>query len=384
MSRAMRGEARGNHASPSRSWTCRVPTRASVMALLGCLGCAASQAARPPAVPVYLAHVGDTTRLARPTSRAKRESAGARIEWWSANRSVASVDSSGLVRAAGTGVTTVSAALNGDTTYYTIVSAPPILVGAGDIASCKSNGDEATAALLDRLPGVVFTAGDNVYSRGSAAEFAACYGPSWGRHRDRTLPAPGNHDYKTPGAAGYYAYFGRNAGEPGAGYYRYSLGDGDVFVLNTQIDISARSAQVRWLRQELAATRHRCQVAIMHLPHFSSGPHGGSTKTRAIWDALYDGGADVVIAGHDHIYERFAPQSPTGTADSTRGIREFVVGTGGSNHYPIRTPAARNSEVRNSDTFGVLVLTLHEASYDWRFVPEAGGRFSDAGSGPCH
>ena len=260
----------------------------------------------------------------------------------------------------------------------------PILVGAGDIASCGSSGDEATAALLDSIPGIVFTAGDNVYSRGSAVEFATCYAPSWGRHKERTLPAPGNHDYKTRGARDYYAYFGRNAGAPGAGYYRYKLGVWDVFVLNSQISTGRWTAQVRWLRAQLSKTPGRCQVAIMHNPRFSSGPHGGRKRMGAIWDALYEGDVDVVIAGHDHIYERFAPQTPDGVADSARGIREFVVGTGGRDLYPLAEQPARNSEVRSSETFGVLALTLNAESYDWRFVPVPGGRFSDEGTGACH
>jgi hypothetical protein len=360
-------------------------SRTAVAVLLACIGCTVSRAAGPTAMPVYLGHVGDTARLtppARVTGLGTRPRA--RIDWSSASRSVVSVDSTGVVRVTGLGVTTVVAVLDGDTAYYTVVSAPPVLVGAGDIASCESDGDEATAALLDRIPGIVFTAGDNAYPRGSAAELAACYGPSWGRHKDRTLPAPGNHDYRTRGAAAYYRYFGRNAGEPGAGYYRYTLGDWDVFVLNSQVDIDPRSAQVRWLRGALATTRRRCQVAIMHLPRFSSGPHGGSRKSRAIWSTLYDGNADVVIAGHDHIYERFAPQNPAGAADPARGIREFVVGTGGSTHYPLRRTPAPNSDARDGDTFGVLRLALNAGSYDWQFIPVAGGRFTDSGRGTCH
>lgn len=334
---------------------------------------------------MYLAQVGDTARLVIPYRTAGLDTnRNHTARWSSADRAVATVDSSGLARATGTGATTVTAAVGGREMRYSVISAPPVLVGAGDISSCSSGGDEATAALLDSIPGIVFTAGDNVYSRGSATEFATCYAPSWGRHKRRTLPAPGNHDYRTRGARAYFDYFGPNAGEPGAGYYRYTLGDWDVFVLNSQIGAGPGSNQVVWLRAELAATRRRCQVAIMHYPRFSSGPHGGSGRMRAIWQALYEGGADVVIAGHDHIYERFAPQTPAGAPDTARGIREFVVGTGGRDHYAIRGKPVSNSEVRNDDTFGVLALTLHPASYDWRFVPAAGARFSDAGRGVCH
>lgn len=346
-------------------------------------GCASPRVSSLPTL--YVAQVGDTARLPMPRATAAIGSSLNRTpRWSSADRSVTTVDSTGLVRATGIGATTVTATVGEHEMRYTVISAPPVLVGAGDIASCSSRGDEATAALLDSIPGIVFTAGDNVYSRGSAAEFATCYAPSWGRHKRRTLPAPGNHDYRTRGARAYFDYFGPNAGEPGAGYYRYTLGSWDVFVLNSQIAAGPRSNQVEWLRAELTATRRRCQVAIMHYPRFSSGPQGGSGRMRAIWQALYEGGADVVIAGHDHIYERFAPQTPAGVSDSSRGIREFVVGTGGRSHYLIRGKPARNSEVRNDDTFGVLVLTLHSASYDWRFVPVAAARFSDAGSGECH
>jgi acid phosphatase type 7 len=334
---------------------------------------------------VYLSQVGDTTRLAipgRPGAIDTILAGGAR--WSSADSAVAVVDSAGLVRATGSGVTTVTVVADGREMHHIVVSAPPVLVGAGDIASCSSAGDESTASLLDSIPGIVFTAGDNVYSRGSAAEFATCYAPSWGRHKRRTLPAPGNHDYKTRGASAYFAYFGHNAGEPGAGYYHYALGDWDVFVLNSQIDMGSWSDQLSWLRGELAATRRLCQVAIMHYPRFSSGPHGGSRKVRDVWDALYNGGADVVIAGHDHTYERFAPQSPNGKPSPARGIREFVVGTGGRDLYQFRRTPARNSEARNDHTFGVLELALRPASYDWRFVPVARGGFSDVGSGECH
>jgi Predicted phosphohydrolases len=352
-------------------------------AVLHLAGCASPRVSSLPSL--YLAQVGDTARLVIPHWTAALDTnRNHTTRWSSADRSVAIVDSTGLVRATGIGATTVTAAVGGREMRYTVICSPPVLVGAGDIASCGSGGDEATAALLDSIPGIVFTAGDNVYSRGSAADFANCYAPSWGRHKRRTLPAPGNHDYKTRGARAYFDYFGPNAGKPGAGYQRYTLGGWDVFVLNSQIGAGPQSAQLRWLRAELANTRRRCQVAIMHYPLFSSGPHGGRRRMRPIWQALYEGNVEVVIAGHDHIYERFAPQTPAGAPDPALGIREFVVGTGGRDHYQIREEPVRNSEVRNDDTFGVLALTLHPASYDWRFVPVAGARFSDAGSGVCH
>jgi hypothetical protein len=261
------------------------------------------------------------------------------------------------------------------------------LAAAGDIASCSSTGDEATANLLDEIKGTVATLGDNAYSSGTSAEFASCYAPSWGRHRSRTRPAPGNHDYLTPGAAGYFGYFGAAAGDPAKGYYSYDLGTWHIVVVNSNCSAvggcAAGSAQERWVRADLAAHRTRCALAYWHHPRFSSGPHGGDPMMQPIWQALYARGADVVLSGHDHDYERFAPQTPSGAPDSRRGIREFVVGTGGYSHYATRTPAA-NSQVRNGDTYGVLKLTLKATSYQWKFVPEAGKTFSDSGTGSCH
>ena len=265
-------------------------------------------------------------------------------------------------------------------------SASAVLVGAGDIADCGSRGDEATAALLDGIAGTVFTAGDNVYDAGTRAEFEECYAPTCGRHKRRTRPAPGNHDYATPNAAPYFAYFGAAAGEPGKGYYSYELGAWHVVVLNSNCDevgCQAGSPQERWLRADLAAHPARCTLAYWHHPRFSSGDHGSQPQMRAVWQALWEAGADVVLAGHDHNYERFAPQTPWGAADPESGIREFVVGTGGSRHEGIEELAA-NSEVRNDDTFGVLKLTLHPKSYEWEFIPVAGGTFTDSGSDTCH
>jgi PKD repeat protein len=260
-----------------------------------------------------------------------------------------------------------------------------VLVGAGDIANCSSTGDEGTAALLDGIQGTVYTSGDNVYPSGSSSDFANCYNPTWGRHKSRTRPTPGIHDYNTSGASAYFAYFGSAAGTAGKGYYSYDLGAWHVVALNSQIDISATSAQLAWLKSDLAAASGRCIVAYFYLPRFSSGTtHGGTTAVQAAWQVLYDAHAELVLNGHEHNYERFAPQTPTGAADPQFGIREFVVGTGGSESgYSFGTPVA-NSEVRNSTTFGVLQLTLDSASYSWKFVPVAGKTFTDAGTAPCH
>ena len=256
----------------------------------------------------------------------------------------------------------------------------PVLVGAGDIADCGTTADSATAALLDAIEGTVFTAGDNAYPNGSAADFANCYEPAWGRHKSRTRPSPGNHDYISL-AFPYFAYFGAHAGPWGRGYYSYDLGAWHVVSINSNIGAFAGSPQERWLRADLAANRTQCTLAYWHHPRFSSGLHGNQPQMRAIWQALYDFGADVIVAGHDHDYEQFARQDAGGVADPN-GIKQFVVGTGGTGlrSFGVIQP---NSVVRNSDAHGVLKLTLHPDSYDWEFVPVAGSTFTDTGSRPC-
>ena len=261
----------------------------------------------------------------------------------------------------------------------------PVLVGAGDIADCTEPGDEATAKLLDVTPGTVFTVGDNVYEDGTADQFKNCYDPTWGRHRLRTRPTPGNHDYHVPNAADYYAYFGDAAGPSGLGYYSYDVAGWHVIALNSEISTSAGSVQEKWLRADLAAHPAVCTVAIFHRPRFSSGVlHGSEPSMQPFWQALYDYGADVVLSGHEHNYERFAPQTPGGVADSARGIREFVIGTGGAaeSGYSFGTPLA-NSEVRATDAIGVLKLTLSPMGYDWTFLGVPGTSFSDSGHGDC-
>ncbi|HXG40716.1 MAG TPA: phosphodiester glycosidase family protein [Candidatus Limnocylindrales bacterium] len=261
------------------------------------------------------------------------------------------------------------------------------LVGAGDIASCGLTADTATATLVASIPGTVFTAGDNAYESGTPSEFQNCYHPTWGRVKDRTRPSPGNHDYVTAGAAGYFGYFGTAAGQAGQGWYAYDAGTWRVYALNSNCaeigGCGPGSAQEQWLRADLAANPRQCVAAYWHHPVFSSGAHGGSSEMAAIYAALYEAGAEVVVTGHDHDYERFAPQRPDGTADAARGIRQFVVGTGGASLRAFRT-VAPNSEVRNSSTHGVLKLTLGSTGYAWEFVPVAGKTFRDAGSGACH
>jgi acid phosphatase type 7 len=265
----------------------------------------------------------------------------------------------------------------------------PVLVGAGDIASCQSSGDEATARLIADMPSAtVFTLGDDAYEDGTAAEFNHCYDPSWGRFKARTKPSVGNHEYQTPGASGYYNYFGAAAGDPSKGYYSYDLGGWHIISLNSMCGkvggCGANSPMVTWLKDDLASNPTSCTLAYFHHPVFSSGSeHGNDPRMRPSWDALYEAGAEVVLNGHDHDYERFGPQTPEGEADPKRGIREFVVGTGGNSLYAF-LPAKPNSQVRNVDTYGVLKLTLHPGSYEWKFVPVAGKTFTDSGSDSCH
>jgi len=260
---------------------------------------------------------------------------------------------------------------------------PQIFVGAGDIASCATAHAGATAQLLDGIPGTVFALGDNAYPNGSDDDYAACYVPTWGRHKKRTHPVPGNHDYDVRGAGGYFDYFGVAAGERGAGYYSYGLGDWHVIALNSNLEMSVGSLQERWLRADLAAHPTRCTLAYWHHARFSSGTtHGSDTETQPLWQALYDAGADVVLSGHEHNYERFAPQTPDGTADPARGIREFVVGTGGGGAYRLGPPIA-NSETGRAE-YGVLQLTLTSQAYRWQFIPVPPSSFRDSGSAACH
>ena len=265
---------------------------------------------------------------------------------------------------------------------------PATLIAAGSIASCRSKGDEATAFLVGRIAGTVATLGDNVYPNGTPQDFAACYNPSWGRFKARTLPSAGNREYNTPGAAGYFGYFGPAAGDPTKGYYSYELGTWHVVVLNSNCravgGCQAGSPQEQFLRADLAANRKACTLAYWHHPRFSSTVPGGETEAyRPFWQALYDAGAEIVLTAHGRNYERFAPQTPAGSVDAQRGIRQFIVGSGGVGHSRAGLPVA-NSEVRNDDTFGVLRLTLDRSGYDWQFVPEQGKTFSDSGSGNCH
>src|SRR6266705_2788771 len=258
-----------------------------------------------------------------------------------------------------------------------------LLIGAGEIARCDRTNDEATGLLLDNYPGAtVFTAGNNTNGNASLTDFNNCYGPSWGRNKARTRPAVGNNDYKQPGAAGYFQYFGTAAGDSAKYYYSYNLGAWHIMVLNDQIAMTVGSPQELWLRAELAANTSKCTIAIWHHPRFSSTGTNNLASVKPLWDALYAYNADVVVNANYMVYERFAPQSPTAVADSL-GIREFIVGTGGLNLQNPGSPRP-NSQVRNGTTYGVLKFVLDTASYAWQFVPVAGATFTDTGSTACH
>jgi hypothetical protein len=270
---------------------------------------------------------------------------------------------------------------------------PAILVGAGDIAGCKAiAGAQATAKIIDTIPGTVFAAGDLAYEKGSAEEFRDCYGTTWGRFKDRTRPALGNHEYADPTATAYFAYWGSQAGSAPGGYYSYQLGTWHIVVLNTNCyaqslgGCGAGSPQETWLKKDLSEHKGECIVAYGHHALYSSGvfkSHAVHPELHALWDDLYAAHADLMLAGHEHSYERFAPQDVDGHADPVNGIREIVVGTGGRSHDPLGL-SMPNSEVANIETFGVIKVKLFRDHYAWEFIPEEGKTFRDSGSAVCH
>jgi hypothetical protein len=253
-----------------------------------------------------------------------------------------------------------------------------IFVGAGDIASCSNDNDELTAQLLDAIPGTVFTTGDNAYDSGTMDQYINCYDPTWGRHKERTKPSPGNHEYLTSGAAGYFQYFSNIPS-----YYAYDLGSWRIYALNSEIDVSEGSPQVTWLKADLASNPAQCVLAYWHRPRWSSGSnHGSNEDYQDLWRILYEADAELVLNGHEHQYERFAEMNAEGAVASP-GLREIVVGTGGKTLYDFGS-ALPASEVRDNSTPGVLKLTLRADGYDWEFVPIAGSTFTDSGSTNCH
>lgn len=261
----------------------------------------------------------------------------------------------------------------------------PVLVGAGDIADCKGNGAERTARILDTVKGTIFIAGDAAYrSKKNPVPMRTCYAPTWGRHRERTRPTPGNHEYDQVGPGNYFSYFGDLAGSSTQGYYSYQLGTWHVVALNTNLPSTPDSPQANWLRADLDAHLGQCTIAYMHHPRFSSGPHGDRDRMDSLWRMLYAYGVSVVVAGHDHIYERFTPLDADGAPDSVRGMRQFVVGTGGASHYKLRQPLLAGSEASTGEVFGVLKVSLLPGRYRWQFIPVEPNRFDDRGESACH
>ena len=277
------------------------------------------------------------------------------------------------------------------------------VVAAGDIACDPSNAlfnrgrgvggwcrAEATAKLIERLdPDTVLALGDEQYDVGRLAAFRASYAHTWGRHKARTLAVPGNHEYYSGGRArGFFTYFGRHAGPDERGWYTKQLGTWRLIALNSNCTVVAcgrQSVQYAWLAKTLADKPATCTVAMMHHPLVSSGPHGDDESgALPLWKLLYQGGVDVALTSHDHIYERFAPIDASGARDVTTGIREFVVGTGGAEHYPIEGGVHASSQRHNTKTFGVLELSLSASGYSWRFRHIGGSTFTDEGSGSCH
>ena len=267
---------------------------------------------------------------------------------------------------------------------------PPgtVIYAVGDIAQCgnKPPSEAAaarTAALLRETTGAILALGDLAYPTGSYADFATCFESTWGELKPRILPVPGNHEYQTTGALPYYAYFAAAAGAPGKGYYSTRIGAWHVVALNSNIDVAAGSEQARWLFNDLAAHNAGCTLAFWHHPLFTSAQRESAPLMRDIWQILYAGGVDIVLNGHEHVYERFAPQGPTGAADPAQGIRQFIVGTGGANGRFFGR-VMPNSEVRERGIFGALKLSLREDGYTWQFLPVAGQKFQESGEGRCH
>jgi acid phosphatase type 7 len=274
--------------------------------------------------------------------------------------------------------------------YLPIISATPanpIILAAGDIAKCGFPGDTQTAALIQGQPGTVLALGDNAYDNGTSAEYTDCYNPTWGAFKDRTKPIPGNHDYLTTNAAGYFGYFGALAGSPSKGYYSYDLGSWHILAINSNCSqvggCGIHTPQDDWVRADLAATTAKCVLAYWHHPFYSSGSTGNTPQMATIYKDLYAAGAEIVLSGHEHNYERFAPQDSQANLDQAKGVVQFVVGTGGGNFTPLVTPYKPNSAARAENVYGVLRLELRPTSYHWQYI-SVDGSYSDSGTANCH
>lgn len=275
------------------------------------------------------------------------------------------------------------------TTAVAAAGSEVILAAAGNIASCGTDYDAATAALLDGLDGWIAALGDNAFPDGTLQNYQQCYAPTWGRHLARTFAVMGNHEYQTGSAAGAFDYFGDRAGPRDLGYYSFELGDWHVIVLNdndSHVSFAPGSPQDQWLVADLAATTRRCVLAMWHQPLFTSSNDSGSTlrpSRQTLWRRLYDAGADLVLNAQEHHYERMAPMAPDGTPDAAWGIRQFNVGTGGESVALPTVAIHPQSEVRAAE-FGVLTLALASGGYAWEFLPVPGGTFADTGLATCH
>ncbi|HZW11709.1 MAG TPA: metallophosphoesterase [Noviherbaspirillum sp.] len=264
---------------------------------------------------------------------------------------------------------------------------------AGDIANCRklrpedSNAAKTAALVADRLAkdaeAAVLTLGDHTYPVGLLSEFTNCYDPTWGQFKARTYPTPGNHEYYTPHAVGYFSYFGDAAGPGRSGHYSFNLGKWHIVSLNSYLKPEQHAAQLEWLKSDLARNQTRCTLAFWHHPRYSSGGHGNNPQIDDAWQVLYAAGAELLLSSHDHNYERFAPQDGSGRLDEKRGIRQFVVGTGGASLTPLRFKKA-NSEVSDNSSYGVLKLVLKDIGYEWEFLPVEKDGFRDSGAALCH
>jgi hypothetical protein len=361
------------------------------------------------AIPLY-AHLRRPGAGARPERRARRSrslahlwnSRGGRI--WVAVIAVGLALASLVARCAVIGAATGQDA--GATPLYAgaqpVVDPRSVLITAAGDISCPSSRErnneefgkplscrmQDTAALVRTLqPDAVLALGDNQYPSGSLSDYQSLYVDNWGTFRDITYPVPGNHEYGTPAARGYFSYFGSRAGEPDKGYYSYDLGAWHVIALNSECEqvggCAATAPQATWLRQDLADHPRSCVLAYWHRPRFSSGTHGNNLDLDAYWRILVEGHADLVLNGHDHDYERFAPMNAEGDADTAQGTTEIVAGTGGASYYTFHLPES-TSLARITGKSGVLRLRLEPTSFSWDFLAVPGGQSLDAGTSPCH